>query len=347
MGRIAGRDPDVRRRGRPDLRYQNLYRATATFSGPVTVGHVIEPITAHPLHLSPYGYVPQEFFASGIAHAIRTTSTPSDGRWTIVPTTSASYRTRILVRRPADPARFSGTVVVEWMNVSDGESAPEWDYLNPALMASGDSYVAVSAQALGVEGGTPLLGSPSGAASGGLVHQEPARYGSLHHPGDRYAFDIFDQVGLGLRSPASRALGSLKPRHVVAVGESRAAFYLTTFADTLEPLSRAFDGIFIHSRDGNAVPLNGSSFTSGIGRSKVWIRSARGCARRWSGAHASGRVRTQVVDVPVSTPKRTRAAAACANCSPFGSAISFGGTRGIRESPGHLHVSQAAPCSRV
>ncbi len=57
------------------------------------------------------------------------------------------------------------------------------------------------------------------------------------------------------------------------MGESQSAFYLTTFADTLEPLSRAFDGIFIHSRAGYPAPLNGASFTSGLGTSKVWIRT--------------------------------------------------------------------------
>ena len=116
-------------------------------------------------------------------------------------------------------------------------------------------------------------GHPRVPLPGGLVHQEPARYGSLHHPGDQYSFDIFDQVGLGLRSSGSRALGPLRPRHIVAVGESQSAFYLTTFADTLEPLSRAFDGIFIHSRAGYAAPLNGASFSSGVGMSKVRIRT--------------------------------------------------------------------------
>ena len=48
-------------------------------------------------------------------------------------------RTRILVRRPSNPAKFSGTVVVEWMNESEGESAPDWDYLNPELMDAGDA----------------------------------------------------------------------------------------------------------------------------------------------------------------------------------------------------------------
>ena len=226
------------------------YQAVATFTGPVTVGHVIEPETALPTDLTAHGYVEQEFFASGTAHAFTATSTPSDGRWTIEPTSSSGYRTRILVRRPSNPAHFSGTVVVEWMNESAGESAPDWDYLNPELMDAGDAWVGVSAQALGVEGGTPILGRAVAGVGKGLIQQEPQRYGSLHHPGDQYALDIFDQVGLGLRSGRSRVLGPLRLRHIVAVGESQSAFYLTTFADTLQPLSHAFDGIFIHSRGG-------------------------------------------------------------------------------------------------
>ena len=134
------------------------YHAVATFTGPVTTGHVIEPETALPSDLAAHDYVEQEFFATGTAHAFSATSAPADGKWTITPTTSAAYDTRVLVRRPANPAHFSGTVVVEWMNVSAGESAPDWDYLNPVLMEAGDAYIGVSAQALGVQGGTPILG---------------------------------------------------------------------------------------------------------------------------------------------------------------------------------------------
>ncbi len=240
------------------------YRAVATFNGPVTVGHVIEPETALPTDLAAHGYVEQEFFASGTAHAFTATSTPSDGQWTIEPTAAAGYRTRILVRRPSNPAHFSGTVVVEWLNESAGESAPDWDYLNPELMEAGDAWVGVSAQALGVEGGTPILGSSVAGVGTGLIQQEPQRYGSLHHPGDQYALDMFDQIGLGLRSGRSSVLGPLRLRHIVAVGESQSAFYLTTFADTLQPLSHPFDGIFIHSRGGGGAGLSGSSVTSSL-----------------------------------------------------------------------------------
>ena len=140
-------------------------------------------------------------------------------------------------------------------------------------MASGDVYVGVSAQALGIEGGTPLLGSIDGSGRG-LVQQEPRRYSTLHHPGDQYALDIFDQIGLGLRSTKLHVLGRLRARHTVAVGESQSAFYLTTFADTLQPLSHPFDGIFIHSRGGGSGSgLTTASIATAATGGGVWIRT--------------------------------------------------------------------------
>jgi hypothetical protein len=241
---------------------KGIYGAAAALTGPVTTGHIIEPETANPSGLSTYGYDEQEYFASGTASAFTAKSEPSDGKWSVTPTTKAAYRTRIIVRRPKDAAHFNGTVVVEWMNVSAGESAPDWDYLNPELMREGYAYVAVSAQALGVDGGSAILGSVKGAPSGGLVENEPARYGTLHHPGDKYALDMFAQIGNALGVKANVALGGLRPTHIVAVGESQSAFYLTTFADAIQPLTHTFDGIFIHSRGGSGASLSGSSITS-------------------------------------------------------------------------------------
>ena len=249
------------------------YDAAAVLSGPITTGHVIEPETALPLDLSQYGYVEKEYFASGTATAFKATSEPSDGRWTVKPASTAPYETRILVRAPKNPAKFNGTVVVEWMNVSSGESAPDWDYVNPYVMQNGYAYVAVSAQSLGVEGGSSILGAVKGAPTGGLIQNEPARYGNLHHPGDQYALDMFAQIGKALRAKHSVALGGLKPKHIVAIGESQSAFYLTTFADAIQPLTHTFDGIFIHSRGGSGAPLDGTAITKAQGPQNLRIRT--------------------------------------------------------------------------
>ncbi len=246
------------------------FHTAATLTGPITTGQVIEPISAQTPDLAANGYVEQEFFAAGTATAFKADSRPSDGKWTITPTTSAAYKTRILVRRPTDPAHFNGTVVVEWLNVTAGESDPDWIYLNPMLMRDGYAYVGVSAQELGVDGGKSIIGSLTG--SGGLVSKEPTRYASLHHPGDQYAQDIFAQIGQALRAPHPMALGGLKPKHMVAAGESLAAIYLTTFADAVQPRTDTFDGIFLHSRFGFGASL-GSSVGSNAGPGNLRIRT--------------------------------------------------------------------------
>jgi hypothetical protein len=252
----------------------SIYQSAATFNGPFTVGHVIEPLTALSTDLAAHDYVEQEFSAGGTAHAFRATSAPSDGKWSITPTSSAPYRTRILVRRPANPKNFSGTVIVEWMNESAGESAPDWDYLNPELMDAHDAWVGVSSQSHGVDGGKSLLtgGEVTGTVQG-LTEQEPQRYGTLHQPGDKYSFDIYDQVAFGVRASPSKVLGPLRPHHILAVGESQSAAYLTTFADSLEPHDYPYDGIFIHSRGTSGAPLDGASIDPSAVQNPLLIRT--------------------------------------------------------------------------
>jgi len=83
------------------------WRAPAVFSTPPDTGHTIEPVSANPSGLTAHGYVEQEYFASGTAYSFTGRSTPSDGKWTTAVAGSAPYRTRIIVRRPSDPASIS------------------------------------------------------------------------------------------------------------------------------------------------------------------------------------------------------------------------------------------------
>src|SRR5512147_3119696 len=74
--------------------------------------------SAIPARVTESGYVESEYVAAGRASSY-TARLPlsGDGRWTFDPGDTAPYRTRILVRRPAKAADFSGTVIVEWLNV--------------------------------------------------------------------------------------------------------------------------------------------------------------------------------------------------------------------------------------
>jgi hypothetical protein len=211
-------------------------------------------------NLKQFGYVEHEYLASGTATSYKPKGALTrDGRWTFEPDTKASYRTRILVRRPAKSADFSGTVVVEWNNVSGGVDAdPDWTSLSAEIARNGDAWVGVSAELIGVEGGPVLVSAPGTAALAGkgLKRLDPARYASLHHPGDGYSFDIYTQVARALRQ-GGPPLGGVDPSVVLAVGESQSAFALTTYYDGVQPLTRAFDGFLVHSRAAGILPLVG------------------------------------------------------------------------------------------
>jgi len=210
--------------------------------------------------LAAAGYVQDERVAAGTAVSYAAVGPMSrDGRWTFVEDGSADYRTRVVVRRPADPARFSGTVVLEWLNVSGGlDGSPDWTSLAGEILRRGHAWVGVSAQRIGVEGGPVLVVAPGaeGIAGKGLVNLDPDRYGSLSHPGDGFSFDIFTQVARALRE-GGVATGGARVERVIAAGESQSAIALTTYYDGVQPITRAFDGFFVHSRASVPLPLVG------------------------------------------------------------------------------------------
>jgi hypothetical protein len=228
---------------------------------------MITPVAGKPVlaigsfDLASMHYVVEEFFLSGTADSYETVGeATADGHWDVKVRDHAPFKTRVVVIRPADPHRFNGTVVVEWLNVSAGtDGAPDWNYTHTELIREGYAYVGVSAQKVGIDGGG-LLGIPGILA---LKKADPERYASLDHPGDAFAYDIFTRAGRAARgTDGARLLGPLTAKHVLATGESQSAVFLTTYVNAIDPIAGAFDGFLIHSRFGSGAPLDGASMGS-------------------------------------------------------------------------------------
>lgn len=204
--------------------------------------------------LKTVGYVVEEHFLKGTAQSYRKVGEAGpDGKWQAEPADTAAYATRIVVVRPADPAKFNGTVAVEWLNVTSGlDLGPDWAYTHREMMRAGYAYVAVSVQKVGVEGGNSMGGPSVGA----LKKANPARYGALSHPGDAYAFDIFSQAGRVVRQ--GDVLRGLKPRRLLALGESQSAIFMTTYINAIDPMAKVYDGFYVHSRFGGAPGVDAS-----------------------------------------------------------------------------------------
>ena len=235
--------------------------------------------------------------------------------WSVKTTTTAHYKTRMLVRHPTDPAKFNGTVLVEWLNVSGGVDADaEFSFGHVELLRSGFAYVGVSAQATGVVGGGFSL-APAGSQP--LVKWDPARYGSLQHPGDNYSYDIFTQAAEAVRHPGPvKPLGTLTPARLIADGESQSAFRLVTYVDAIAPTNKVFDGFFVHSRSGGAAELVTAGQTANILGGRPWrssaaiSRSPYSSSRRrrtWRASLGLRRSRRRASPIPIGcTPGRSR-----------------------------------------
>ncbi len=232
---------------------------TPTIQGPILPSSKIAFLGSTLFSPSEVGYEQSEFFLSGTASSYTSVKPLSEnGRWDVKPATAASYKTRIVVYRPRDPKHFDGTVVVEWLNETAGIDAPAaWLSAHVQMIRNGMAYVGVDAQAGGISGQSGSLATEYGA--GALKQTDPARYGSLHHPGDSYSYSIYQQAGQAIRTSGSRLLGGLQPKHVLALGESQSSFRMVTYIDALQPRSPGiYDAYFVYSRSGGAANLSQS-----------------------------------------------------------------------------------------
>lgn len=203
--------------------------------------------------LADVGYRQREYFLSGEASAFSNLNElGSDGAWEAEPAGTAEYRTRVVVYRPIDDSDFSGTVLVEWLNVTAGfDTGPSYGSGHVEMLRQGHVWVGVSAQRVGIEGsGTPV-------APLHLKAVNPARYGTLEHPGDSFSYDMFSQAAQALREPAEvDLLEGLQVEQMIALGESQSAGRLVTYINAIHPLFNTFDGYMVHSRGDGSSPLS-------------------------------------------------------------------------------------------
>ncbi|MGH2836955.1 MAG: alpha/beta hydrolase domain-containing protein [Thermoleophilaceae bacterium] len=187
-----------------------------TVEGPIEGGVRGYPWNKSLFDLEKPDYSEKEYFFGGVATNLSSGLT-------------APYKSRMLVRLPRDPKDFTGTVTVEWLNVTgQNDLETSWPPAGEYMMEQGVGYVGVSAQLAGVCcGPTTLKG------------WDATRYATLVHPGDEFSFDIFSQAIEALSDPAHNATtpGSpkqidpmlgMEPEHIVANGASQSAGRLTT-----------------------------------------------------------------------------------------------------------------------
>jgi len=152
-----------------------------------------------PLDLPKLRYVEEEFIISGTANVY---DWAADGSIS-VKTPNAPYATRILVRHPMDPSRFSGTMIVELMNTARRFDWPMmWGYSHDHFIEHGDAWVGITlpgaVQGLKKFNPTPYaavsFANPApGACAGGGKNAAPDQEEGLR-------WDMLSQVAAALKA---------------------------------------------------------------------------------------------------------------------------------------------------
>jgi len=178
-------------------------------------------------NLDAVGYVEEEFFFEGTARRFNTTPAGQEGT---LRDSGHKYKTRLLVRRPKNLARFNGTVLAEWQNVTAGYDLDAmWGGSFEHIVRAGYIWVGISPQRVGVQ-----------QAPNGLKLWSPTRYGSLDVTAggtvtdDALSYDIFAQGMQAIEKPQGvNVLGGAIPRHIIAMGASQSASRLGTYINSL------------------------------------------------------------------------------------------------------------------
>ena len=208
---------------------------TSTVTGPIAVTADSHPYLATDIDLSKYGYREDEYFLSGDAYrydmtgAITTPATKittggaaDDGKY--------PFKTRIVVRRPADPADANGVVIAEWNNVTSTQDV-EFNWFGDPyfLLKHGYTFVGITAQNVGVSS---------------LKAFNSDRYGTLTVTGndtvptgtgldtDALSYDVFSSVVKALKGERNGVdpLGGITPSTVIASGGSPDSTHLVISA---------------------------------------------------------------------------------------------------------------------
>ena len=200
---------------------------------------------ASDIALASHGYVEEEFYLEGNANAYDTpVSTPATPPTALanVTTSGVPYKTRMVVRRPTDPAKFNGTVLVEWLNVTDGfDGEYFWVQAHQYVVRAGYAYIGLSAQDNGIS--NPRTG---------LKQFSAARYGTLDVTGagggccteDKLSYDIFSQAAKAAYAVPA-VLKGLTVKNAIGIGMSQSGRRLGVYANYVHMRAPIYDALLI------------------------------------------------------------------------------------------------------
>ena len=216
-------------------------------------------------NLAAHGYLEEEYFLSGKANVYGY----DEHQDLVLKQRDVPYTTQLIVRKPKDPAAFSGNVQFEPMHPTYGLQ-PTWSAAHDYILRHGDAYVALG---VGADAVTRQIPPNTAPLAQPLIIKwfDHRRYAAIQWPDeDGIRWDVIMQAGKLLRSKdRSNPLADYNVEHIYASGWSYTGSLWRTFINEgFERESRSaaaalFDGYLIGMSAGSFVggylPINSST----------------------------------------------------------------------------------------
>ncbi len=269
-------------------------RAVPSVTGPIqgtdAANHAFDAAAyqAVPIDLAALGYVENEYFLSGVANVYQYADVGDPTNSAVTVLRSGPYTNRILVRRPSDPARFSGNVIIELLNATNNYDLPVlWSYDHDQFIARGDIWIGITSKPVAIAGLRQF--NPTRYAALSWANPDPSQDastcpmlysivgGASYASEDGLLWDILSQTALLVRSQSSaNPLHGYQVRAVLAAGYSQSAIDLVPYINAIEPGIGGrpiFDGYLVGSGFGIQAPLNQCSPAPAGGDPRSILRS--------------------------------------------------------------------------
>jgi hypothetical protein len=167
-------------------------------------------------NLPAHGYVEEEYFVSGTANIYQ-----YDSNWNrTLKQANVPYTTRMVIRRPTDRTKFSGTVQYECGHPQMGNTG-NWNATKDYILRHGDIYIGVMCGADLITRRTSATAPPTGAPFV-LKWFDAKRYAQIDWPeDDGIRYDVIAQAGALLKSKdKSNPLAAYNVQRIYCAGWS-------------------------------------------------------------------------------------------------------------------------------
>ncbi len=222
--------------------------------------------TEQPVMLEAAGYAESEFIVSGQADIYEWSGTAPTTQLA-VRTADVPYATRMLLRRPTDPRKFSGMVVVELLDASElYDRAPLWGLSWQHFLRRGDAWVGITVQPAALAALRKYDGVRYAAL--GFTHRQQCSQGrstSRANPPDTesgLAWGVIAQVGAAAQLQQGEPAAGPEPAPPDR-GRLRAGWrHVTTYANAAHALLRRgddapiYDGFLSAAATRFTAPIN-------------------------------------------------------------------------------------------